>query len=243
MTKYLDPYSVRARFFPALLAVIPALSALAMLISWGDLGLTGVLVTAAIPVLVYAAADVARRLGKRIENKIYAEIGGKPSVAVLRHRDSTLDANSKEKYLNFLSKRVGQRAPSSQDEATDPAAADNYYEQCGIWLRENTRNTKKFPVLFMENVTYGFRRNLYGLKWPALALNAVIAAACLICIIFRSEMQIDAKFLAKIIAVFAFSMLHAAYMLWGVTKASLIEASRTYGRQLIISCDAFIKKI
>ena len=242
MTRYLDPYSVRARFFPALLAVIPALAALAMLINWRDLGLTGILVTLAIPVLVYAAADVARRLGKRIEEKIHAEIGGKPSVAILRHRDLTLDANSKARYLAFLAKKVGRPAPSSQDEIVDPPGADRYYDSCGTWLRENTRNTKKFPVLFMENVTYGFRRNLYGLRWPALALNTLVAAGCLVALAFKAHLELDPKLVAKIVAVLVFSMVHAAYMLWGVTRTSVIDASRTYGRQLILSCEAFAKK-
>jgi hypothetical protein len=63
-------------------------------------------------------------------------------------------------------------------EQNDPAAAKSFYERTGTWLRENTRDTKKFPILFNELVTYGFRRNLLGVKWPALALNLVVVLIC-----------------------------------------------------------------
>ena len=63
MLKILDAYSVKARYYPALLATIPGLVALAILISWSRFGLTTVVASTAIPVLVFAAADTARRLG------------------------------------------------------------------------------------------------------------------------------------------------------------------------------------
>ena len=74
MLKGLDAYSVKARYYPALLATIPGLAALAILISWSRFGLTTVIASAAIPVLVFAAADIARRLGKRIEEQIARRI-------------------------------------------------------------------------------------------------------------------------------------------------------------------------
>lgn len=37
---------------------------------------------------------------------------------------------------------------------------------------------KKFSILFNEFATYGFRRNLFGVKWPALLLNATVVFIC-----------------------------------------------------------------
>jgi hypothetical protein len=94
MLKILDAYTVKARYYPALLATIPGLTALAILISWSRFGLTTIIASTAVPVLVFASADVARRLGKHVEERIYEKPGGKPSVTMLRYSDNTFDAAS-----------------------------------------------------------------------------------------------------------------------------------------------------
>ena len=54
--------------------------------------------------------------------------------------------------------------PTEQQEEADPAWADTKYEQAVTSLRAATRDRAKFPLVFAENVNYGFRRNLWGLK-------------------------------------------------------------------------------
>jgi hypothetical protein len=242
MFKVLDAYSLKARLFPALLAVIPALAALAILISWNRFNLTSGIATTAIPLLVFAAADIARRLGKRLEEQIYHESGGKPSVAMLRYSDQTFDAATKAQYRAFLSSKIGQPVPSEQEEKDNPKAADAFYERGGGWLRENTRNTNKFPVLSSENTTYGFRRNLLGSKWPALGLNAVVVLLCLFILYRKGAIDTDDDATIRLLIVLAFAVIHALYMVFAVSKQSVIDAWRTYGRQLLLSCEAFIGK-
>ena len=43
-----------------------------------------------------------------------------------------------------------------------------------IGVREETRDHTAYPLLFSENITYGFRRNLAGLKPTALVCNLVV---------------------------------------------------------------------
>ncbi len=242
MFKVLDPYSLKARLFPALLAVIPALAALAILISWSKFGLTSAIATMAIPVLVFAAADIARRLGKRLENQIYHEMGGKPSVAMLRYSDDTFDAATKAQYRAFLSSKILEPVPTEQEEKDSPKAADAFYERGGGWLRENTRNTNKFPVLFSENITYGYRRNLLGLKWPALGLNATMVVLCLFILHRKGTIDTDDDVTIRLLIVLALAVIHAVYMVFAVGKQSVIAASRIYARQLLLSCETFIGK-
>ena len=85
-----------------------------------------------------------------------------------------------EKFVDraFLAGKLVRSAPTAAEEEKDQTAADAFYEQAGTWLRENTRDTKKFSILFGENVTYGYRRNLLGLKWIALGLNLAVAVVC-----------------------------------------------------------------
>jgi hypothetical protein len=81
-----------------------------------------------------------------------------------RHRDDRLDAAAKASWCQFLGGRIKEKAPTAEAEAADPAGADAYYARCGDWLREHTRDRKRFKLIFEELVTYGFRRNLLGLK-------------------------------------------------------------------------------
>jgi hypothetical protein len=239
MFRVLDTYSLKARLFPALLAIVPALAALAILISSSKFGLTNLIVTAVIPVLVYASADIARRLGKRIENRIYEASGGKPSVTMLRYSDDSFSPAAKSHYRAFLSSKIKQPVPTEQSEKRNPKDADAFYERGGAWLRENTRNATKFSILFVENVTYGFRRNLLGLKWPALCLNLAITVICCFILYRKGSVDTDDDVTLRILIVLAFTAIHSAYMAFAVTEQSVIDASRTYARQLILTCETF----
>lgn len=242
MLKNLDAYSIRARYYPALLATIPGLAALAILISWSRFGLTTVVASAAIPVLVFASADIARRIGKRIEERIYAESGGKPSITMLRYSDDTFDAATKEQYRAFYASKINQPVPTEAAEQANVTAGDAFYDRGGAWLRENTRDVKKFAVLFAENVTYGFRRNLFGLKWPALVLNLVLLLICGFLLYRRMPIDTDDDTTMRLVVVVVLAVVHSLYMGFGVSKKSVIDASRIYARQLILSCETMINK-
>ncbi|MCK1577755.1 hypothetical protein [Bradyrhizobium sp. 174] len=242
MLKALDSYAIKARYYPALLATIPSLAALAILISWGRFGLTTIIGSAAMPVLVFASADIARRLGKRTEEQIYAECGGKPSVMMLRYSDNTFDTTSKAQYRAFLGTKIQQPVPVDNAEQRDVKAGDSFYERAGAWLRENTRNTKKFSILFAENITYGFRRNLFGLKWPALALNLALMLLSGFFLYNKMPLATDDDTTLRLLVVFALAIIHSFYMAFGVSKKSVIDASQIYARQLILSCETFLAK-
>ena len=158
--KLFDAYSLRARLLPALLAAAPSVAALMLLISWKSFDLTSAFATLATFVLLYALSDFARRCGRSIEQQIFANNGGMPSIVLFRRNDTVIDEGSKERYRNFLAKKLSIAVLSSEAESEDQQVADKFYEQCGVWLRENTRDVKKFSLLFSENVTYGFRRNI-----------------------------------------------------------------------------------
>lgn len=239
--KFFDAYSMRARLFPAIVAAAPALAALALLISWSSFGLSNVVASLGVLVLLYALADFARARGRAIEEELFAEHGGKPSITMLRHVDSTIDAGSKERYRAYLAVKLNAIAPSSADEASDQAAADAFYGQCGNWLREHTREAKLFPILFGENVTYGFRRNLFGVKWLALSLNLIIVALSTL-ILWRMGWDIEAQLGNKTLVVLIVAAAHAIYMLLAVRRSAVWDASRAYGRQLILSCEYFVKE-
>jgi hypothetical protein len=123
------------------------------------------------------------------------------------------------------------------DELNNRAAVIGFYELAGTWLRENTRDTKKFPILFNELVTYGFRRNLLGMKWPALLLNLAVVLICGSLLWYRWPAD---NMMARIMVVFVVAAAHALYFLLVVDKESVKVAARTYARQLILSRESFL---
>ena len=237
MFKLLDGYSIRARLVPAILAAAPALAALALLISWERIALSNVIATAALLVLVLALADFARKLGLRVEPRIYAEMGGTPSITMFRRSDPTIEERTKERYRTFIGGKINEPAPTAKQEAADQLAADVFYKACGTWLRANTRDVKKFPLLFGENVGYGFRRNLFGLKSSALALNLIVVAICAGLLWYRGVLDLNNDLTIRTFVVLLVAAIHAAYFALVVTKAGVKEAARKYGRELILSTE------
>jgi hypothetical protein len=53
---------------------------------------------------------------------------------------------------------------SLEEELLNPDYALDCYDSCGDLLREKTRDKDKFSLIFQENMNYGFRRNLWGMK-------------------------------------------------------------------------------
>lgn len=234
--KFLDAYTLRARLFPAVLAAAPALAALALLISWEKIALSNTIATGALLVLLFALADFARKQGLRIEPGIYNEMGGRPSITMFRRGETTIDENAKEGYRQFLAGKINRAVPTAQAEAADQAVADSFYEQAGIWLRANTRDAKKFPILWNELVSYGFRRNLLGLKWSALAINLIVVIICAIVLWRRESLDMSDDLVMRTVVVVIVAAIHGTYIALIVTRGGVKEAAQRYGRELILSC-------
>lgn len=161
----LDRYAYYARLLPALIVSLPFLILLfiALPAIWK---LIGVLSAMGVSVaLVFFLAQCGRDAGKRKEPGLFCTIGGKPTTRLLRQTDVTLPPATKRRYHDFLGANApGFVPPTLQQETTDPHAADEMYDSAVDWLRAKTRDTKLHELLFAENISYGFRRNLWGMK-------------------------------------------------------------------------------
>jgi len=239
--KIFDAYSLRARLFPAIIAAAPAFAALALLISWKSFEISNAIASFAVLVLLFAIADFARSRGRALERTLYTEQGGMPSITMFRRNDPTIDNGIKERYRSFLGNQLSVEVPSPEAELASPATADSFYEQCGVWLRHNTRDTKKFPLLFNENLTYGFRRNLLGVKWVALGINLVVITICLL-LLHQGNWNWDTDLGKRALVVLTVAGIHAAYILVAVRKTAVFDAASAYGRELILSCEAFLSR-
>lgn len=123
-------------------------------------------------------AILARNFGKQIEPGLWNSWGGSPTTQLLRH-SGIGNPVMRERWHKSLAKLLGQAMPTANQEATDPTAADHIYN-AGIKLLINkTRDTKKFHLVYKENVQYGYCRNLYAMRTMGILFSFLGACACL----------------------------------------------------------------
>ena len=246
VSKVTDPYDRQARLYPALLALLPVLALLALLYGPTASVLTGVVTMAVSCGGLYFMTNVCREFGKRLETRLFLEWGGTPSTQLLRHRDGTIEGVTKRRYHSFLAGKIGEVFPDKDQEAGNPGAADELYQSGVRWLLSHTRpdDTKKFDLLFKENITYGFRRNAVGIK----RIGVLVSAGCVVWVLARQIVIVLSSGKAFTAAAFwrlpdaaVASLLVSGVMLaaWILffTKATVRTAAFTYAEMLLRGCD------
>jgi hypothetical protein len=236
LPRLIDEYNIRARLLPCGVAGASAIILLFVMIPWERIGLPQLAATAGSLALLYALADLARRRGQSVELQLYEKWGGKPTTVMLRHAETEFDAQAKSACHKFSASKVDMPWPTPADEAENPAVCDATYERGVTWLRENTRDTKKFKLLFDELITHGFRRNLFGLKWIVVVLDVLIVGGTVVAFLRGAPLDIEHSVGAKLIFALGFTFFHLLYMLVGVTEASVRQAGYQYARQLFMTC-------
>jgi hypothetical protein len=126
--------------------------------------------------------------------------------------------------------------PSESQERHRPDFADQSYRSAVKWLLEATRDTAKYPLVLEENVHYGFRRNMLGGKWIAIALVALPGIVAIGIALWRGvpSALLDADHAAAA----AVTVLTGAAWLLFVTQAWVEDASNAYARALLACCEA-----
>ncbi|MRW85674.1 hypothetical protein GJ698_16460 [Pseudoduganella sp. FT26W] len=242
ISRWSDSYDREARLYPALLSLLPI--GLLVICIFGPHH--PLLVTAASALLVCGGpllvSRFARDLGKSLEERLFDKWGGKPTTIVLRHRDDRVDAVTKQKYHDVLARGVGLKAPTAAEEVNDPATADTFYRAGTAWLIAQTQDVKKHSLVFSENKSYGFQRNLRGLK--GIGIFVCLATLCIslfhtfISLKLVPALALDGVDSVTIIDALptGFSLLMLFCWIFLVTEKSVERAGYFYADRLIRSC-------
>jgi hypothetical protein len=173
----IDAYDRAARLAPAYLVFLPAVVfvvALSLGTSdwWSKLG--GVLVACSAPIL---AVQWGRSGGRGKQPQLFESWDGPPTTALLRFRSGE-DAVTIAHRHDLVERATGTKMPTAAEEMEDPAAADAIYGVGVADLRGLTTDEQEFPLVLKENITYGFRRNLWGRKRYGIAVAVLVLTAC-----------------------------------------------------------------
>ncbi|MGM7447411.1 hypothetical protein ACP7H9_02715 [Idiomarina sp. ST20R2A10] len=171
LEKLFDEYSLNARVKPAFLLMFPAIISVIALYepsrSWGGAAIT---ILTSFGVIAFAANQMSTR-GNILQEKLFKKWGGAPTTIILRHSDFRLDKNTKARYMSKLVSLIPSfKMVSYKEEIDDPAGADETYRTAAIFLREHTRSSTDHPLVFKENIAYGFSRNTRAFKWLGVVI-------------------------------------------------------------------------
>jgi hypothetical protein len=246
VAKVTDPYERQARLYPALLALFPLLT-MVMLLYAPQGSSFGVAVSIAVPCgLLYFTTNLCREFGKRLEKRLFREWGGKPTTQLLRHRDKTIDAVTKRRYHAFLAAKINHAFPDEEQERNSPDAADDVYQSAVRWLLDHTRpdDSKKFDLLFRENVSYGFRRNALGMKPIGLIVSIgsllwTLVAAKALFVPTHGYIDVAAfsRMPASTVPCLTISIVMVVAWLLFFNRTSVRTAAFTYAEMLLRACD------
>lgn len=236
--KWFDKYSFQARLRPALLSLFPVFLTISVSTpALYDLAASFWSLATACGVTV-ALAHFARKRGRKIQDQLIRDWGGLPSTLWLRHADEHLETETKKRYLNFLQHNVpGWKAPTPEEELADHAKADSQYGSAVKWLLEYTRDTKKFPLIFAENISYGFRRNTLGLK-PIGILLSLISTTQSVWWLYGINLGLIIANHSGQILVGIISLVMFLWWCCGVTKSWVRDAADAYAKALLAACDS-----
>lgn len=167
----MNSYNLKARVYPVILTIVPIIiigiayslhlkSYYQLLSSFG--------VTTA---SYFLLSQLGRDKGKAIEKEMWKKWNGAPTTQILRYSDDSIDKHTKIKYHQKLKEltNIGNEI-NEEFEKISPKEADEIYQSWSKYLISKTRDSKKYNLLFQENINYGFRRNLFGLKSTSISI-------------------------------------------------------------------------
>lgn len=235
-----DAYTIKARIAPALLLLLPlAVTIYAWLPLEYDLSILGWLAAFLIAALGALAWEIGLA-GRQIQGRLFARWGGAPTTQLLRHSDDRLNVADKARYHDVIRLyRTDLPIPTSEVELQNPVAADAVYEQAVAWLREQTRDARRFPLVADENANFGFHRNIYAHRDVGYVSSIVGVVGCAMSLLMpnATTMPIRAILGSVVSGMCAILIARVA------SEGRVREAGFTYAWVLIRAIDGFASKV
>ena len=165
----LDEYTIYARLQPFLIALFPLFMFYFSFFPMNDTG-WGLLISVLSFIGIFSLlSQFSRDFGMHAEKKLYKKWGIKPTLNMLSFGRSSIQKTTLSRIHKKLAELTG--IGGDIDEAAEKKNPDQTFEIYQYWvdfLKEITRGKPEYSLVYMENINYGFRRNMYGLKYLSL---------------------------------------------------------------------------
>lgn len=229
----MDRYDRIARLSPALLTLLPALLFVFVWFPavWTQLGaIAAFVVTCGV---LFALTRLARKSGQSVERKLGNRVGRLHTASLLSLADDRLPKTMKTRCRSYIEKHSNIVLPSLVDETHDPRNAQDDRLLAIRWLLEHTRPQAEASLLLNENISYGFVRNLLGLKPLGIAVTSSVTLGSAY-FLYELEVGSTAFVLGALLCGAAFTGL----LMWVflVTTGSVTNASQMYAEKILSRC-------
>lgn len=217
-SKQFDDFNVRARVYPALLMLSPALANI--LLIWPTAPLVRLAPLAVAIGALFLLADIVRGAGQTLERQLSAEWGGLPAQRALWLTDSDeplLTVRRRETVERIL----GRPLPTKRQESRNPTLAAQEYDAAVRSLIPRVRGKQQYPLLHSENIRYSFRRNTLAVRPAAIVIAIVCALGDAL------ALRLDYQSTPGLTAL-GFSLIALAIWLTIVRKSWVKQAAQTY---------------
>jgi hypothetical protein len=184
-------------------------------------------------------SQLGRDLGKAKQVRLFESWGGIPTTQLLAHRSSTLNPQTLNRCHETLRQlRSELRIPrSKEEELADVVSSDTVYTSCTDALRELSRDKAKYPLVFEENVNFGFRRNLWAMKPAGVAIAVGSALGCFGKTCMRLVSTGTVEPLSALLTVACISL--AVMWCLRITPSWVRTAAFAYAERLLGICETF----
>ena len=99
-----------------------------------------------------------------------------------------------------------------------------------------TRDKKQYPILFKENISYGFRRNSYGIKWLAVILALLPIIVVVVDLLVKNVSIVNVDELTTWVSI-CFSVVLFIWWAFVVRVEWVKDAATAYAVRLLASCE------
>lgn len=229
-----DAYTIKARLFPFLLLIAPAVSLLMTIFSI-PFSFFSSIPASLIMCIALVVSIFIRNRGKTIEAQLWNCWGGPPTTRFLRYNNDEYNSIDKKRCHEYFRKHLPEiQFPTEQYESQNPLNADEIYSSCISFLRTKSRNKKKYPLVYSENSDYGFLRNSLGIKTFGIVLSCLTLTSSLVIIIVTwiNSYRLELSLFIPI----AVSIGMLIYWVFFITKNAVKISAENYAMRLLEVC-------
>jgi hypothetical protein len=241
LNKHFDHYSINALFMPAFFICLPLVFTT---VAWYPDSKTifGGIMTVLISFGVMSFLSVIiSNMGNSIQRNYFNRWGGAPIILLFMPDNDEIDQYTKKRYFKWLNSKIPDLNLSlDQDDKSD---LQQKIRSATNFLREYTRDKKKYPAIYRDNVAYGFSRNLVAIKYVGLAMSIISLVVNVAVIFYPDYFQLisgqnstySVTFLG--VAALTVSVLSIFLLLFVVNESFVKQRAYRYARSLLEICE------
>lgn len=228
----LNSYEHSARVYPIVIVVGVPICSILFLFEWSLKDFYSLVPLGAAAAFISFLAIIVRNKGKAEELVLYKKWGGKPTTLLLLRPSKEFNEISLLEIRNKIEEICSSvKFPSQRAIDKDVQRSCDMCECAVMQLREKTRDTKKFDLLFKENKFYGFCRNLYGIRSYGILSHFCAGAFIIFSCWYRQIQNCNTLY------TFAIANIIIAIVLYiFVNELFVKNAAFAYAKQLLLSC-------